>query len=71
MNVATYFDSLDYGPAPEADTQAREWLAAHSARFGHFIDGRFADPEKGKHFAPPNRRPARSWPTLHRARPPM
>lgn len=51
MNVATYFDSLEYGPAPEADTQAREWLAAHGARFGHFIDGRFVDPEKGKHFA--------------------
>ncbi len=51
MNVATYFDTLDYGPAPEADTHARQWLAAHGASFGHFIDGRFVEPEKGKHFA--------------------
>ncbi len=51
MNVATYFDSLDYGPAPEADGNVREWLATHGGRFGHFIGGRFVDPQKGKRFA--------------------
>jgi len=50
MSVADYFDSLDYGPAPEADDNARDWLAAHGASFGHFIDGRFVDPLNGGHF---------------------
>ena len=41
MSVATYFDSLDYGPAPEADGHVRDWLNSHNAAFGHFIDGAF------------------------------
>ncbi len=41
MSVATYFESLDYGPAPEADGNVRDWLAGHDAAFGHFIDGAF------------------------------
>ena len=41
MSVAEYFNSMDYGPAPESDTEARAWLASHSANFGHFIDGAF------------------------------
>jgi aldehyde dehydrogenase (NAD+) len=41
LNVAEYFDTMDYGPAPESDAEARAWLASHEARFGHFIDGAF------------------------------
>lgn len=51
MTVATYFDSMDYGPAPEADDNARDWLAHHGATFGHFIGGRFTAPQDGGHFA--------------------
>jgi aldehyde dehydrogenase (NAD+) len=51
MTVATYFDSLEYGPAPEADDNVREWLAGHASSFGHFVDGRFAEPQDGKRFA--------------------
>ena len=51
MSVADYFDSLDYGPAPEADGNARAWLAGHNATFGHFIGGGFVDPANGGHFA--------------------
>ncbi|MEZ2298371.1 aldehyde dehydrogenase family protein [Variovorax sp. RCC_210] len=40
-SVARYFDTMDYGPAPESDTDARQWLAGHAQGFGHFIDGRF------------------------------
>jgi len=50
MSVATFFDSMDYGPAPEADGEARAWLARHEARFGHFIDGRFVAPAAGAHL---------------------
>ncbi len=49
MSVADYLDSMDYGPAPEDDGNARSWLAAHDGRFGHFINGRFTEP-KGKSF---------------------
>lgn len=41
MSVAHYFETMDYGTAPEADSEARGWLAKHNHRFGHFIDGRF------------------------------
>ncbi|WP_418117259.1 aldehyde dehydrogenase family protein [Variovorax sp. 350MFTsu5.1] len=49
-NVARYFDTMDYGPAPESDTDAREWLARHTEGFGHFIDGRFTLAAEGAHF---------------------
>ncbi|REM66413.1 hypothetical protein DSI38_13670, partial [Mycobacterium tuberculosis] len=49
-SVARYFDTMDYGPAPESDTDAREWLARHAEGFGHFIDGRFTPASEGAHF---------------------
>ncbi|MDR6524139.1 aldehyde dehydrogenase (NAD+) [Variovorax paradoxus] len=49
-NVARYFDTMDYGPAPESDTDAREWLTRHAEGFGHFIDGRFTPASEGAHF---------------------
>jgi aldehyde dehydrogenase (NAD+) len=30
---------MEYGPAPESDKPAQEWLARHDAKFGHFIAG--------------------------------
>jgi aldehyde dehydrogenase (NAD+) len=51
MSVAHYFDSMDYGPAPEADAEARAWLARHAEGFGHFIGGMFVRPQSGKTFA--------------------
>lgn len=50
MSVAEYFDTMSYGPAPEADTEARAWLARHEARFGHFIDGAFVASSDGRSF---------------------
>ena len=44
MSVADYFDSMDYGAAPESDSEARAWLAGHKASFGHFINGAFTAP---------------------------
>jgi len=37
--VAELFQTMEYGPAPEADAPARAWLAAHHATFGHFVNG--------------------------------
>jgi aldehyde dehydrogenase (NAD+) len=50
MTVATYFDDMTYGPAPEADTEARAWLARHHHEFGHFIAGDFVRPLSNRTF---------------------
>lgn len=44
MGVEDIMETMEYGPAPESDAPAREWLADHDARFGHFIDGEFSLP---------------------------
>ena len=50
MSVAHYYETMDYGPAPEADGEARAWLKRHDATFGHFISGKFDAPASGKHL---------------------
>lgn len=50
--VAEIFETLEYGPAPEAPGPALDWLTAHGRKFGHFIDGDFTRP--GKTFASTN-----------------
>ncbi len=40
-SVAEIFKTMDYGPAPESDAEARAWLARHGGKFGHFVDGAF------------------------------
>jgi aldehyde dehydrogenase (NAD+) len=49
-SVARYFDTMDYGPAPESDTDARQWLSRHAEGFGHFIGGHFTAASAGPHF---------------------
>ncbi|OJF97659.1 aldehyde dehydrogenase [Pararhizobium antarcticum] len=49
-DVAKYFDDMSYGPAPEADNEARAWLARHASGFGHFINGAFVPSASGKSF---------------------
>ncbi|MFL5580806.1 MAG: aldehyde dehydrogenase family protein [Gemmatimonadaceae bacterium] len=39
--VAEIFESMEYGPAPESDKPALEWLARHEGGFGHFVNGRW------------------------------
>ncbi|TDQ83218.1 aldehyde dehydrogenase (NAD+) [Dongia mobilis] len=50
MSVARYFDEMSYGPAPEADAEARAWLKKHAAGFGHFINGAFVKSADDGHF---------------------
>jgi len=38
-SVAEIFKTMEYGPAPESDSEARAWLARHGAKFGHFVNG--------------------------------
>jgi aldehyde dehydrogenase (NAD+) len=42
MKVAEIFETMEYGPAPEAAGPALEWLDGHGRTFGHFIGGAFA-----------------------------
>jgi aldehyde dehydrogenase (NAD+) len=55
MTTREIFDTMDYGPAPENDAEARDWIAMRGPEFGHFIDGVFT--ESGDTFATKN--PAR------------
>ena len=49
--IAKLFETMEYGPAPESDAPALEWLKQHdSGRFGHFINGRWIAPAEGQYF---------------------
>ncbi|MFA5595154.1 MAG: aldehyde dehydrogenase family protein [Trueperaceae bacterium] len=50
-SVREIFSTMEYGPAPEADDVARDWLERHGHRFGHYIGGRFTEPVAGEYFA--------------------
>ena len=39
MGVAEIFETMEYGPAPEASQPADDWLEGHGRRFGHFVGG--------------------------------
>ena len=41
--VSEIFETMAYGPAPESDKPAREWIARHEGRFGVFIGGRWTN----------------------------
>jgi aldehyde dehydrogenase (NAD+) len=45
-SVADVFKSMEYGPAPEADADARRWLSKYEKVFGHFINGEWTEPGK-------------------------
>src|SRR3989440_1940854 len=42
---------MEYGPAPESDAPALEWIKQHDGgRFGHFIGGAWVAPAEGQYF---------------------
>ncbi|CAH2319100.1 aldehyde dehydrogenase family 16 member A1 [Pelobates cultripes] len=43
--VRDIFTSMQYGPAPEAANVAQAWLDSHNRSFGHFVDGKWLQPE--------------------------
>ncbi|XP_066935468.1 aldehyde dehydrogenase family 16 member A1-like isoform X2 [Clytia hemisphaerica] len=46
--VSQLFKNLEYGPAPESPKIAYEWLDSHERKFGHFINGKWVNPEGRK-----------------------
>jgi len=41
VGVTDLYQSMEYGPAPESDAIAQEWLDQHRRSFGHFVGGRW------------------------------
>jgi aldehyde dehydrogenase (NAD+) len=60
LKVADIFETLEYGPAPEAAGPVNQWLDARERRFGLFIGGEWRDPDAGEYFDSVN--PATSQP---------
>jgi aldehyde dehydrogenase (NAD+) len=48
--VARIFETMEWGPAPEASGPALEWIKSHGGRFGLFIGGRWVQPKAGESF---------------------
>ena len=49
-SVKEILDTMDYGPAPEANAHITEWLKANDQGFGHFINGNFIAPLESGRF---------------------
>lgn len=49
--IAELFETMEYGPAPEAADEARAWIAERGPRFGHYIGGGWCEPADGEFFA--------------------
>ena len=57
MRTSEIFDTMDYGPAPEATDVAQTWLDEHKRRFDLFINNRWVAPKDKKYadtFNPSN-----------------
>ncbi len=50
MTIAEKFVTMEYGAAPEDPKEAMTWLDHHQRRFGHFINGVWAQPSTGEYF---------------------
>ncbi|KAG7173776.1 Aldehyde dehydrogenase family 16 member A1-like [Homarus americanus] len=49
-SVATLFNSMEYGPAPEDEKVAQAWLDDHDRKFGHFINNVWVHPGERKTY---------------------
>jgi aldehyde dehydrogenase (NAD+) len=54
VSVLTAFETMSYGPAPEAADAAKSWLERHGRRFGLAIGGKFVEPQSGEYFPSTN-----------------
>jgi aldehyde dehydrogenase (NAD+) len=48
--MSEILETMDYGPAPEANDQVAAWLSDRGGRFKHFIAGRVVAPREGEYF---------------------
>jgi len=50
MSIAEILDTMDYGPAPESDKEARAWIAALGGETKLFIGGQWRKAKSGESF---------------------
>ncbi len=50
MTVKDILETLEWGPAPESDKFAREWLDNHGPDFGMYINGAWVKSQSGDNF---------------------
>ena len=50
MTVKDILETLEWGPAPESDKFAREWLDNHGPDFGMYINGAWVKSQSGENF---------------------
>ncbi len=43
--IKEIMQTMEYGPAPEGNAEVKAWIAQRKGGFGHFIGGRFIDPD--------------------------
>src|SRR5216117_3460923 len=48
--ISEIFETMEYGPAPEADQPVLEWLARHGGAFGLYVGGLWVPGEDGRGF---------------------
>jgi aldehyde dehydrogenase (NAD+) len=49
-SISEIFETMEYGPAPEAAAPALDWIAEHDGAPGHWINGKWAKPAAGEWF---------------------
>eukprot|EP00057_Strongylocentrotus_purpuratus_P035130 XP_797815.1 PREDICTED: aldehyde dehydrogenase family 16 member A1 [Strongylocentrotus purpuratus] len=49
-SVESIFESMEYGPNPEAPSSAQAWLESHDRKLGHFINNKWVRPENRKTY---------------------
>src|SRR5690606_13278494 len=69
VEISRILETMEYGPAPEADGPVREWLAGHSAGFGLVLTGQSRRPAGAATFTTANPATGETLATVVRARP--
>ena len=69
MKITRILETMEYGPAPEADGPVREWLAQHKDGFGLFINGQWRKPPEAVTFTTLNPATGETLATVVQARP--
>ncbi len=49
-SIGEIFETMEYGPAPEAAAPALDWIAEHGGEPGHWINGKWVRPAAGEWF---------------------
>lgn len=50
MTVKEIYDTMTYGPAPESDNMAKDFLNSFNRKFGLFINGKWEKPTSDEYF---------------------